>query len=265
MVLSIPHTGTAEALWALDHGSLTYDASLVVLGGSGVTDHPITSFLIKHERGLVLFDTGLDPNAADRQVEEYGELASAFNMRFATENRVDRQIEKMGFSVDDVTHVVVSHAHFDHTGGLKLFPNAKLYMGLADLRFVFWPDGGAAGSARWPDIEATRTYHWNPVQGDLDLFGDGSMVMISLPGHTPGSAGMIVRLPNETLILTGDAVHLRANIEWTMPMGGDHNTSDATNSIRRLQQLRDSFDAKIWIAHDPEDWVAFGGAGRYGA
>lgn len=264
MALTDLPTGTAEALWALDHGSLTYDAGLVVIGGSGVSEHPITSYLIKHDRGLVLFDTGLDPEAADRQVAEYGELASAFDMRFSAENRVDRQIEKMGFSVDQVTHVIVSHAHFDHTGGLKLFPNAKLYMGLDDLRFVFWPDGGAAGSCRWPDIEATRDFRWNPVVGDYDLFGDGSIVMISLPGHTPGSSGLIVRLPHETLILTGDAVHLRANIEWTMPMGGDHDTAAATNSIRRLQQLRDAHDAKIWIAHDPEDWVAFGGAGRYG-
>jgi len=103
------------------------------------------------------------------------------------------------------------------------------------------------------------------VVGDYDLFGDGSIVMLSLPGHTPGNAGLLVQLPGETIILTGDTVHLRANIEWTMPMGGDHNTSDATNSIRRLQQLRDSFDAKVWIAHDPEDWIDFGGAGRYGA
>lgn len=265
MVLSTPHTGKATALWALDHGSLTYDAGLVVLGATGTVTAPIASYLIQHERGLVLFDTGLDPEAADREVSEYGELASAFDMRFSAENRVDRQIEKMGFSANDVTHVVVSHAHFDHTGGIKLFPNAKIYMGLEDLRFVFWPDGGAAGSCRWPDIEAARGFRWNPVVGDYDLFGDGSIVMLSLPGHTPGNSSLMVHLPGETLLLTADTVHLRAGMDWTMPMGGDHNTSAATDSIRRLQQLRDAYDAKVWITHDPEDWVDFGGAGRYGA
>lgn len=228
-----------------------------MLGASGEVTIPVPTFLIEHERGLVLFDTGVVPAAVEDPEGVYGELADHINLAFTTEQRVDKQIEALGFKTSDVTHVVVSHAHFDHTGALYLFPEAKFYIGAADLPYTFWPNPAAAIFFRRPDIEATRSFDWHPVQGDHDLFGDGSIQILAMPGHTPGNSSLLVRLPDRSFVLTGDTVHLRSALTDVLPMGSDFSTQDSIRSIHRLRHVAESLDASVWIAHDPEDWKDF--------
>ena len=99
------------------------DLGQIHFGDSGKLSLPLPAFLIEHERGLVLLDTGSRPDAHDRPPPEvYGEVvASAWPLECPPENRLDRQINKAGFELEDVTHVIVSHTHIDHTGGLYLF------------------------------------------------------------------------------------------------------------------------------------------------
>jgi N-acyl homoserine lactone hydrolase len=92
---------------------------------------------------------------------------------------------------------------------------------------------------------------------DHDLFGDGSVVVLHTPGHTPGELSLLVRLKSRNFILTGDTVHLRQALEDEIPMPYDSNTELAIRSIRRLKLLRESADATVWITHDPEDWAEF--------
>lgn len=87
----------------------------------------------------------------------------------------------------------------------------------------------ASVSFRTADVEATRGFAWNEVNGDLDLFGDGSMIFLSMPGHTPGNRSVQVRLPNRTVLLTGDTVHLRSAMEGDLPMASDYSTCRACN------------------------------------
>jgi N-acyl homoserine lactone hydrolase len=249
--------GAAKRLWALDGATFTLDSGLLVLGAVGEVTIPVPTYLIEHERGLVLMDTGVVPEAAVDPAGAYGELAEHIGLRFTAEQRVDKQIEALGYRVTDVTHVIVSHAHFDHTGGLYLFPHAKFYIGGADLPYSFWPNPAAAAFFRRPDIEATRAFDWNPLDGDHDLFGDGSITILAMPGHTPGNSSVLVRLPDRTFLLTGDTVHLRSALTDTMPMGSDFNTRDSITSIRRLRQIADSHAAEVWVTHDPEDWKDF--------
>lgn len=250
-------TGTIKRLWALDGATLTLDSGLLVLGAAGEVTIPVPTFLIEHDRGLVLFDTGIVPEASVDPDGVYGELAEHVGLRFTPEQRVDRQIEGLGYKTSDVTHVVLSHAHFDHSGGMYLFPQAKFYIGAADLPYAFWPHPAASVFFRRPDIEATRSFDWHPLAGDHDLFGDGSITVLAMPGHTPGNSSLLVRLPDRYFMLTADTVHLRSALTDTLPMGSDYNTRESVESIRRLRQLSESHDAHIWIAHDPEDWKAF--------
>lgn len=260
-----PVRGVAREVWALDTGRLNYDAGAVMVGGAGMISAPVPSFLIRHERGLVLFDTGLDPEAAGEPERVYGPIAEFMGMEFSHEQRIDEQLGRYGFETGDVTHVVISHAHLDHTGGMRLFPAATFYMGLADLRYVFWPDPALGVACRWSDIEPVRGARWRPVTGDLDLFGDGSIVLLSMPGHTPGNYSLLVRLESRTVILTGDTVHLQAGLELCLPGGGDHDTAAAVGSIRRLVQEAESRPADVWVSHDPDDLKRFGGYGLLGS
>ncbi|MQA17213.1 MAG: MBL fold metallo-hydrolase [Pseudonocardiaceae bacterium] len=250
-------TSHATRLWALDGAWFTVDTGLLVVNGSGDVTLPVPTFLIEHPRGLVLFDTGVVPQASVDPHGVYGELAEHVNIDFTPDKQVDRQIEALGFSTTDVTHVVVSHSHFDHTGGMYLFPQAKFFIGGADLPYAYWPMPAASVFFRTADLDPTRGFDWNPLAGDHDLFADGSVTVLSMPGHTPGNSSLMVRLANRTFMLTGDTVHVREALDNELPMPSDYSTKTAVDSVRRLAQLSAADDADIWIAHDPQDWAKF--------
>lgn len=92
------------------------------------------------------------------------------------------------------------------------------------------------------------------------MFGDGSIVILFTPGPTPGELSLLVRLPDRNFILTGDTVHLREALTAVAPMPYDADVVQSLRSIRRLNLLKGSADATIWISHDPEDWAEFGHA-----
>lgn len=247
----------AKRLWALDSPTFTLDNAILMVGATGQSTIPMPAYLIEHPKGLVLFDTGLVPDAADDPEQVYGPLAEFLGLRYTREQRLDNQLQALGYRVEDVTHVIASHTHFDHAGGLYLFPEAKLYAGTGELRYAMWPDPAGAGFFRQADVEATRTYPWHQVPVDHDLFGDGSVVILHTPGHTPGELSLLVRLPSRNFVLTGDTVHLRQALEEEIPMPYDANTELSIRSIQRLKLIRESADATVWITHDPEDWAEF--------
>ncbi|MDL5160525.1 N-acyl homoserine lactonase family protein [Actinomycetospora termitidis] len=250
---------TARRLWALDGARLTMDRAEML---DGVAPGPVTlvvpSFLIEHDHGLVLFDTGLAPEAAVDAQAAYGEIGR--QIAFAPEKRVDRQLESFGFAPSQVTHVVVSHVHFDHTGGLRLFPRARFLLGEGDRAAVDDPEG--SDLARAEDLAPVRESDWTFVEGDLDLFGDRSVVMLAMPGHTPGNTSLLVRFPGRTMLLTGDTAHLRSAVETPAPMGADTDPNAAVASLHRVRALAEEEHAEVWVAHDPDDWTHFCGPGR---
>ncbi|MCG3754002.1 N-acyl homoserine lactonase family protein [Amycolatopsis sp. Poz14] len=249
---------TAKRLWPLAGASFTLDRGLIVLGQSGPIALPIPAFLIEHDDGLVLLDTGIAPEAWDDPKGTYGPLLDMFALDCPPENTLEQQIANCGFRLEDVTHVVVSHSHFDHTGGLYLFPQAKMYMSEEDLRYAFWPDPAYSLFFRSEDLDRTRSFDWHPLSADHDLFGDGSIQILRMPGHTHGELSMLVSLPSQKFLLTADAVHLRCNMDQYLPCPVDLDATTALRSVRRIKELAHSTGADIWVMHDPEDWERLG-------
>lgn len=94
----------------------------------------------------------------------------------------------------------------------------------------------------------------DPIEGDRDVFGDGSVVILATPGHTPGSTALLVRLPKTgPVLLSGDVVHLEA--QWPLSAVPTWNTqrADSLASMNRLQKLASNLDATIIVQHDPAD------------
>lgn len=249
----------ARRLWALDGARLTMDRADL---RDGAPPGPVTlvvpTFLVEHDEGLVLVDTGLAPDAAGDPAAAYGGIGA--RITFPPDLRVDRGLEAVGFAAADVTHVVVTHVHFDHTGGVGLFPHARLLLGAGDRGAVAEP--GSSDIARPQDLAPARDFAWTFVEGDRDLFGDGSVVMLAMPGHTPGNTSVLVRLPRRTLLLTGDTAHLHSALDTLAPMGADTDPDAAVTSLRRLRGIAESHDAEVWVAHDPDDWAHFGAPGE---
>jgi len=254
---------TAKRLLALDGATITLDSGFLVMGGRDQITAPCPVFLIEHSRGLVLFDTGIAPEAWDDPRAVYGDLMDVLQLGLPADNRLDRQLANHGFTPDDVTHVVVSHGHFDHTGGLSLFPHAEIYMSIEDIRYAFWPDPPYTQFFGRVDLDRARSFRWNPLSWDLDLFGDGSVQILRTPGHTDGELSMLVQLPTQNFLVTADAVHVRDQLQQVVPCPVDMNASASMQSIRRINQLASAHEAEIWVMHDPDDWARLGGTDGY--
>ncbi|NEW28747.1 N-acyl homoserine lactonase family protein [Nocardia cyriacigeorgica] len=254
---------TVRRVWALDAPRLTVDCGVLMLGTGGESETiPSPAFLIEHDEGLMLFDTSLagagDPAAA------YGELAAAFRIEFPESYRLDRQIEALGYKTTDVRRIVLSHMHFDHTGGLELFPHAQGFIGAGELRYARTPRTVDAPFFRTEDIEAAGKIAWNEVPAgyDHDLFGDGSVVLLSLPGHTPGTLGLKLRLPDSsTLVLTSDAAHKKASVDLTIGMPFDVDNVQKHSALQKLKLLGTQPGTTIWISHDQQDWASLRAGG----
>ena len=249
---------TAKRLWSLDTPTMAANASDLVVGAAPAELRiPISTYLIEHPHGLIVFDTGLAPEAYDDPVLAYGDRAQSLRFDIAPDQRLDRQLASLGYSVDAVTHVVSSHAHWDHFGSAHLFTSAKHYIGAGEFNYAWWPAPHHRSAYRLKDLEATRSLDWHEVPGiDVDLFGDGSLVILSTPGHTPGGLSLLVRLPTRSIVLTGDAAHLQTAFDREAPMPRDTHPLDAVGSIRRLKLLCESTGALLWVGHDPGEWTA---------
>jgi glyoxylase-like metal-dependent hydrolase (beta-lactamase superfamily II) len=165
---------------------------------------------VEHAKGLVLFDTGCAPEVATDPEGYWGPAAKFLrNIRYRKDQVVDQQIKLHGYQPADVKYVVVSHLHLDHSGGMKLFPNAQFLVMKGELPYAYWPDRRARNGFILNDLLPTRGFDWKELEGDTDLFGDGTLMMLKTAGHTPGECSLKVRLKDFSIVLTGDTVHIR--------------------------------------------------------
>jgi len=250
--------GKAIRLIAMPGAMLSMKEGELMDGGSDrMIDLPCPCYLIEHPKGLVLFDTGCNPQVAVDPVGYWGKIADHLHVRFSPDLVVDAQLKHLGYQPDDVKYVVVSHLHLDHSGGLALFPNAQFVIMKDELPYAYWPDRHVRAGFILNDLLPTRRFDWKEQTGDTDLFGDGSLQMLKTAGHTRGECSLFVRLRHRPVVLTGDTIHIRAQLETLAPMGADWDKARASESIARLKRIQDLGEAKLWISHDPEDWAEF--------
>lgn len=245
-------SGKARRMWGLSGAQFTIPA----MGPE--RPEPFTfvcpPILIEHDKGLVLFDTGCHPKIMDDIVGYWGEFWKFAEVKFSPAETLDKQIKGLGYKLDDVKYVILSHLHMDHTGGMSLFPNAKFLVGSNEIRFAYWADPIQRPFFIMDDLVPARGFSWLEVDQDYDIFGDGSVQMLKTPGHTPGESTLLVTLPSRKFVLTGDTVHTRADLADEKPMEIDFDKEMAVASLKRLKQLRDDNHATIWIPHDIDDW-----------
>lgn len=248
-------------MWGLDAPKMDIDAAHLVVGAEGTVRIPLPAYLIEHEQGLVLFDTSMNPLVCDDPALVFGDRPETAMIVSHPGQRIDRQLAKLGYRPEDITHVVLSHTHSDHAGGLYLFPQAKFFAGPGEFQWAAQPAPESAHLFNPTDLSGdVREFDWTTVQSpSQDLFGDGAIIIHHTPGHTPGELSALVRLPSQNIILTGDTVHLREAMEWDAVDGTDWDHDEARRSIATLKRIRDEESAAVWIAHDPRDWEDFGG------
>jgi glyoxylase-like metal-dependent hydrolase (beta-lactamase superfamily II) len=182
---------------------------------------PVGFYVIKHPKGNIVFDTGNnDKLIQDKNWWPAGLQGLKPAMR--PEVAIDYQLKQIGLTPDDIKYVVCSHLHLDHGGNVGKFPNSTIVVQRDEIVNAFWPKAGTGGPymigdvlpLRSPNTDYPNAQKMLQLEGDLDLFGDGTMMIKRWVAHTPGSQMMTVRLKNSGLIiLTGDNVYLRENVD----------------------------------------------------
>lgn len=226
---------------------------------------PIGFFVIKHPKGNVIFDTGNnDKVIADTGY--WGKLAEVFEPKMTKDDAMDAQLAKIGLTTNDIKYVVVSHMHLDHGGNVGKFPNSTIVIQDDELHFAMFPDEPYAAGYIPDDISVLRSgvgvskpnsIDMLRITGDLDLFGDGSLVIHRSPGHTKGTQMLTVRLPKTgPVILTSDAAYFRDNVEKNL-VPNIALAYDATGIIKGYDWIRRMIateNASYFTSHDPDAW-----------
>jgi N-acyl homoserine lactone hydrolase len=203
-------------------------------------------YLIKHGSDYMLWDTG----------NPVGSGAAAPKVSL-----VDL-LSQVKVSPDQVRYVGISHYHPDHSGQANFFPKSTLLIGKGD-----WDELTATQPPPGVDPAVFATWRapfapWLAGGGkvemltgtDKNVFHDGTVVMLSTPGHTPGHHSLLVRLSEMGyVLLTGDAAHFRENYERNGVPRGNFNRADTLASLDRLKEIENNLHATVIIAHDARD------------
>jgi len=157
-------------------------------------------------------------------------------------NKTTSQLAELGVKPADVTYVALSHTHGDHVGNIALFGSSTVLIQGAEY------DWAMAGANK-PAFAVSEKFE--RLAGDHDVFGDGSVTILSTPGHTPGHQSLLVRLPKTgSVVLSGDAVHFRDNWEHRRVPSMNKDRAQTLASLQRLQSVLDERRAQLWINHD---------------
>ena len=153
-----------------------------------------------------------------------------------------------------ITFVAISHYHGDHVGQVASFPEATLLIGKGDWDALNAPKPN-------PGVNPENFAHWisgggkvEPVIGDKDVFGDGSVIMLNTPGHTPGHHSLLVKLGvMGNVLITGDLAHFRENYDSNGVPTFNTSRAETLASLDRFKQLAANLRATVIIQHDARD------------
>jgi glyoxylase-like metal-dependent hydrolase (beta-lactamase superfamily II) len=198
-----------------------------------------TCYLIKHPQGWFLWDTGV----ADAVAAMPNGLAPADPkaVHWRRPKTLAAQLDQLGIKPSDIKAMAVSHTHPDHVGNVELFPATMLYVQKAEYE---WPGPNNAPRFK-PEHPVTK------LEGDRDVFGDGSVTIFSTPGHTPGHQSLLVKLPRTgAIVLSGDAAHFRDNWVNRRVPSINFNKEQTLASMQKISDTLTKENAQLWINHD---------------
>ena len=236
---------TALTLTRLDCGTATikdFDAffsdrpGLYAKGPREVSDG---CYLIRHGDQILLWDTAFPSKLAGGE-EDMGPLVARLTKSVA------QQLSELGLKPEDVDIVGISHMHSDHTGQAAEYPSAQLLIGKGDFE---QSKGKDDPFGPWRK-ERSKV---NAAIADVDVFGDGSVVALHLPGHTPDHLALMVKLASGSVLLSGDLYHSREAREKRGVPPFNTSREQTLQSMDKFEKLAKDTGAKVIIQHEPRD------------
>jgi glyoxylase-like metal-dependent hydrolase (beta-lactamase superfamily II) len=197
-------------------------------------------YLIRHGDDLTVWDTGFPATAKEKPLVMDGMTAHI-------DRTLVEQLQQLGVKPEDVDVVGISHMHGDHVGQAAQFATARLLIGKGDFERLEGQPEDTLKVWRGPGKNVTL------AAGDTDVFGDGSVVAIHLPGHTPDHLGLLVRLKSGAVLLTGDLYHSTIAREKRAVPGFNTSREQTLESMDKFEALARRLGAKVVIQHEPSD------------
>ncbi len=252
--LMINPTGSvALKLYVLDCGKIiARDVSVLFSPGvdKGLEVEMADScYLIQHpSKGAFFWDAGLSDalKAMPDGMENYG-------LNFSVSNTLKAQLKSIGINPSEITYLAFSHLHPDHTGNASYFTQPTWLVQKVDYDIAF-TDTAVKYGYNPKDYSHLKTAPVIKLNGDYDVFGDGSVVIVFTPGHSMGHQALFVDLPETgPIILSGDLYHFKKNRDnYVIPA---HNVKKATiQSFAKIDNILQKTHAELWIQHDKQQF-----------
>jgi N-acyl homoserine lactone hydrolase len=212
---------------------------------------PVSSALLRHGQGNVLFDTGCHPAVPEDPEGRWGGLAELMVPIMQPGEHVLTGLAGLGLDPEDIDVVVNSHLHPDHCGCNVFFRKATFLVHAEELAAARAPGSEAAGylAAEWDQPMPV-----DEIKDQRDVFGDGRVVLLPLPGHTPGSIGALTQLDRSgRFLLAGDTVSLRETLDTGIIPRNTWNAEALAKSLDEVRRIEAS-GVKILCSHDAKQW-----------
>jgi N-acyl homoserine lactone hydrolase len=205
-------------------------------------------YLIRHVKGWMMWDSGINDNVATMPKGfQRGKLSPHYILR----KPLRVALSEIGVDPTKIEHVAFSHTHGDHVGNGNLFTGATLYIQQAEYDIAFGPEAVSKWNFEVTSYDKLRANKTVKLNGDYDIFGDDSVIIIATPGHTPGHQSLLVRLPKTgPVILSGDMVHLQDNWTNRRAPSFNFNVEQSLKSMDKVAGIMQKTGAKLWINHD---------------
>jgi len=241
-----PATAAPLSLYTFDCGSIEIsdlDAFSSTGDYAGQTDKfTNTCYLIRHPQGDLLWDLGL-PHALAGTEPQTQDIFT-----ISLERTLIEQLAEIGLSAQDIEFISISHSHFDHSGQAALFPDSQWLVNRDEFDYMFSTDANRAQNAAFADLSKSI------FSGNHDVFGDGSVMILALPGHTPGhSALQINLLESGPILLTGDLYHRSESRELKRVPRFNSDETQTRESMEVFETLARQSGARVIIQHEPAD------------
>jgi glyoxylase-like metal-dependent hydrolase (beta-lactamase superfamily II) len=211
----------------------------------------VPCFLIRHPKGDLLWDAGLGDHY--NYPKEGSDAAPGVHVTVPV--TLAAQLQSLNLTPKHVNFIAFSHLHWDHTGNANDFPDSVWIMNKTELAaaLVLPPPGGVLPET-WSVYKTAKT---ETIDGDYDVFGDGRVMILRAPGHTPGSQVLKLKLQKSgTVILSGDLYHLRANRLLKRVPVYNVDRADTLASMSRIETIVKNTHARLIVQHDQRDFQA---------